>query len=320
MPKVTLDMSTFKALASDTRLDILRALDGKNMSLNEISRITRLNKATLHEHLAKLNEAGLIKRKEREGHKWVYYRLTWKGEGLLHPENTKIVVMFSATFVSLFIAVILLVNFAQPTIAGEAIASGDTIHIYAAEDVGIPLLKKSYNFNYIGSFDATNQTVGDLSAALQSVVQAKNSVGIVYDEEEFNWYTPSDIKIEVDQFILNSGYASRNHEINNSWSKNLDAPPEELAKFFDKDFQDFFKKVYYTPETTDTVGGEYDTNEGLVATLDRGALEYSPAIPEMIATVQDITFLYYAIGCITFFGVAFPVSAWKFLKSRKPIL
>ena len=34
MVKVTLDMNTFKALASDTRLDILRALDGKKMGWN----------------------------------------------------------------------------------------------------------------------------------------------------------------------------------------------------------------------------------------------------------------------------------------------
>ena len=80
MPKITLDMNAFKALASDTRLDILRALDGKKMSLKDISKETKLNKATLHEHLVKLNEAGLVKRKEREGHKWVTYKLTWKGE------------------------------------------------------------------------------------------------------------------------------------------------------------------------------------------------------------------------------------------------
>ena len=67
MSKVTLDINAFKALASDTRLDILRTLDGKKMSLKDISNATNLNKATLHEHLSKLNEAGLIKKKEREG-------------------------------------------------------------------------------------------------------------------------------------------------------------------------------------------------------------------------------------------------------------
>jgi len=106
MSKITLDINAFKALASDTRLDILRTLDGKKMSLKDISNATNLKKATLHEHLSKLNEAGLIKKKEREGHKWVYYKLSWKGESLLHPDNTKIVVLFATTFIALLAGII----------------------------------------------------------------------------------------------------------------------------------------------------------------------------------------------------------------------
>jgi len=120
MTKVTLDMDTFKALASDTRLDILRILDGKNLSLKDISSATQLNKATLHEHLAKLNEAGLVKRKEREGHKWVTYKLTWKGECLLHPENTRIVVMFAVTFIALWAGVVQLLLYAKSAIVSKS--------------------------------------------------------------------------------------------------------------------------------------------------------------------------------------------------------
>lgn len=116
MTKVTLDMDTFKALASDTRLDILKALDGKKMSLKDISAITKLNKATLHEHLVKLNEVGLVKKKEREGHKFVSYKLTWKGESLLHPENTRIVVMFATTFIALAAAIIQMVWYIKGTV------------------------------------------------------------------------------------------------------------------------------------------------------------------------------------------------------------
>lgn len=116
MAKVTLDKETFKALASDTRLDILRTLDGKKLGLNDISKATNLNKATLHEHLSKLNQVGLVKKKEREGHKWVYYKLTWKGEKLLHPENTKIVVLFTITFVALWTGVIQMIWYAKGTV------------------------------------------------------------------------------------------------------------------------------------------------------------------------------------------------------------
>ena len=116
MPKVTLDMNTFKALASDTRLDILRSLDGKKLSLKDISNATNLNKATLHEHLSKLSEVGLVKKKEREGHKWVYYKLTWKGESLLHPENTRIVVLFATTFAALWIGIIQMIWYVKGTV------------------------------------------------------------------------------------------------------------------------------------------------------------------------------------------------------------
>jgi DNA-binding transcriptional ArsR family regulator len=116
MTKITLDRETFKALASDTRLDILKTLDGKNLGLNEIARASNLNKATLHEHLTKLHEAGLIKRNERDGHKWVYYKLTWKGESLLHPENTKIVIMFTTTFIALWVGIIELIWYIKGTV------------------------------------------------------------------------------------------------------------------------------------------------------------------------------------------------------------
>lgn len=111
MVKVSLDLESFKALASETRLDILRTLDGKKMSLNDISKATNLHKMTLHEHLSKLTNAGFIKKIEREGHKWVYYKLSWKGESLLHPDNTRIAVMFSMTFISLLFGIYSFVNY-----------------------------------------------------------------------------------------------------------------------------------------------------------------------------------------------------------------
>lgn len=122
--KITLDRETFKALASDTRLDILKNLDGRPLGLNDIAKLTNLNKATLHEHLAKLNEAGLIKRTEREGHKWVYYKLTWKGESLLHPENTRIVVLFTVTFVALAIAIFNIVAYIKGTLSQPIVEDG----------------------------------------------------------------------------------------------------------------------------------------------------------------------------------------------------
>ena len=106
-----MDIESFKALASETRLDILRVLDGKKMNLSDITKATKLHKMTLHEHLSKLTSAGFIKKIEREGHKWVYYKLSWKGQSLLHPENTRIVVMFSMTFFILIFGIFSFISY-----------------------------------------------------------------------------------------------------------------------------------------------------------------------------------------------------------------
>jgi len=117
MTKITLDLADFKALASDTRLNILKALDGKKSSLKDISSATNLHEMTIHEHISKLVEAGFVNKHEREGHKWVYYDLSWKGSCLLHPENTKVVILFSTTFLSLAGGLLGLVYVAQKIFA-----------------------------------------------------------------------------------------------------------------------------------------------------------------------------------------------------------
>ena len=152
MSKITLDLNSFKALASETRLEILRKLDGRKMTLNDISRSTTLNKATLHEHLAKLNESGLVKRIEREGHKWVYYKLSWKGSSLLHPDNSRIVVMFTTTFAILFLGVVGFISY----IRNNLLQANQKRELILAPDLGDSgKINETYdialrNFNYIG--------------------------------------------------------------------------------------------------------------------------------------------------------------------------
>ena len=141
MTKVTLELKDFKALASESRLDILKVLDGKNMSLQDISTATNLHEVTIHEHLTKLVEAGFVKKQEREGHKWVFYRLSWKGASLLHPENTKVVVLFSSTFFTFCVGLYSFIVFLQNSfklaasqedhgtlLGGEAPSSFDVFH------------------------------------------------------------------------------------------------------------------------------------------------------------------------------------------------
>ena len=185
MPKVTLDMNTFKALASDTRLQILRSLDGKKMNLQDLSRVTKLNKATLHEHLQKLHEAGLVKKNEREGHKWVYYKLSWKGEGLLHPENTRIVVMFTATFIALAAGVIQLIQYVKGYVVAKAVtfAGSDSTLLYPERSV--TYVKSTSNPTVV--IDGVNQTSDKLTQALLKNFDIKGIISNKISSNDIDW-------------------------------------------------------------------------------------------------------------------------------------
>src|SRR2546422_7516495 len=87
--KITLDQASFKALASDVRVGILKRLDVRRETVTDLSNLLSLSKPTLLEHLEKLQSAGLVKRVD-EGRKWIYYELSDKGRKILHPERVAI--------------------------------------------------------------------------------------------------------------------------------------------------------------------------------------------------------------------------------------
>lgn len=99
MSQIVLDAEAFKALSSDTRLQILKALDARRLTVSELGRLLDLNKATVFEHLQQLAKADLVK-KEDEGRKWVYYKLTWKGKNVLHPENVQFMLLLGTSVLS----------------------------------------------------------------------------------------------------------------------------------------------------------------------------------------------------------------------------
>src|SRR6266508_4560687 len=96
--KITLDQESFKALASDVRVGILKRLDVRPEAVTDLSNLIALSKPTLLEHLEKLQNAGLVKRVD-EGRKWIYYELTDKGRKILHPERVAITLALSAAVV-----------------------------------------------------------------------------------------------------------------------------------------------------------------------------------------------------------------------------
>lgn len=95
MRRLVLDLAAFKALASDRRLDMLKHLDERPMTVSELARVTGLAKASVHEHLGILVDADIVTRDETTKRKWVYYRLTWKGQSIVHPERRQVAIFLA---------------------------------------------------------------------------------------------------------------------------------------------------------------------------------------------------------------------------------
>jgi DNA-binding transcriptional ArsR family regulator len=105
--RVELDKKSILALASDTRLEILKSLQPMRRTISQLSEAVNVDKSAVHRHLKKMEEGGLVKRYEEHG--FVYYGLSWKARDLLTPnENTKIVILLSATWLLLLAALLFL--------------------------------------------------------------------------------------------------------------------------------------------------------------------------------------------------------------------
>lgn len=105
-----IDRKTLKALAADTRLDILKSLGKRRKTPSELSKELNLATSTVVEHLNKLEEADLIKREET-GHKWIYYNLTEKGSSLVKPKiPMNFVIVLSVCIIVFFAGLIYYYN------------------------------------------------------------------------------------------------------------------------------------------------------------------------------------------------------------------
>lgn len=117
--RVELDKKSLFALASDTRVDILRSLQPMRRTVSQLAESLDIDKAGVHRHLKKLEEGGLVKRYEDHG--FVYYGLSWKARDLMSPnENTRIVVLLSVSTLLILAAVVFSLAGLAGTIAPQA--------------------------------------------------------------------------------------------------------------------------------------------------------------------------------------------------------
>ncbi|MBD3388652.1 MAG: metalloregulator ArsR/SmtB family transcription factor [Candidatus Altiarchaeales archaeon] len=98
--KITLDRETFKVLAADTRIEILKKLSLHKLTLSDIAEQMGMRPSTIKEHLDRLVEAGLIEAEDR-GTKWKYYHLTPKGKGIVSPNETKVWILLGTSLLAL---------------------------------------------------------------------------------------------------------------------------------------------------------------------------------------------------------------------------
>lgn len=120
--KITLDQESFKALASDVRVGILKRLDVRRETVTDLSNLLDLSKPTLLEHLEKLQSAALVKRVD-EGRKWIYYELSDKGRKILHPERVAITLALGAAVVLAAIGMFYLLFSVTPLAPGLPLAN-----------------------------------------------------------------------------------------------------------------------------------------------------------------------------------------------------
>ncbi|MEM2934898.1 MAG: metalloregulator ArsR/SmtB family transcription factor [Candidatus Thermoplasmatota archaeon] len=105
MEKVVLEKDSFMALASDTRINLLKKLDERKMTVSELAREMNISKPAVLKHLSKLCDAGLVKKIEGD-RKWIYYSLTQKGKNILYPDRVKIILLLSSSIAFLVAGIV----------------------------------------------------------------------------------------------------------------------------------------------------------------------------------------------------------------------
>ncbi len=94
---IAISSNEFKALASETRTEMIKLLRERNHTLTELSKKLDMAAPTIKQHLGILQQAGLIEGLD-EGRKWKYYTLTRKGKNIFAteaPANVLIVLAIS---------------------------------------------------------------------------------------------------------------------------------------------------------------------------------------------------------------------------------
>jgi len=82
-PQANEQIETHRILSSPTRMEILNELSTNEKIPTDLSSRLKKSKATIIEHLERMQEAGFVEKVQTPGKKFVYYRITSKGKTAL---------------------------------------------------------------------------------------------------------------------------------------------------------------------------------------------------------------------------------------------
>jgi len=148
--KVEIDKQALFALASDSRIEILKALGPQRRTVTQLADSLGIDKAAVHRHLKKLEEGDFVVRYEDHG--FVYYGLSWKARDIITPgENTKIVIVFASGWLMVAGAVIAIWAALTRTAsrAGEVMQGNTTAN--GGQDLIMPITETSWEWIILGS-------------------------------------------------------------------------------------------------------------------------------------------------------------------------
>lgn len=154
MDKIALDKRIIGALASETRIDILKKIDSGSMTLSKLTAESNISKSTVHEHLTILIESGLVKKVNRDN-KWVYYELTDKSTEILHPHKmTRIIVLLSSAILCFVVGIVKIYQVVRSVFPEEGltdVADVADVALYELEHLitGLVLFSLGFLFLYL---------------------------------------------------------------------------------------------------------------------------------------------------------------------------
>ncbi|MEK6860629.1 MAG: winged helix-turn-helix domain-containing protein, partial [Nanoarchaeota archaeon] len=133
-PVTIVDRDVLKVLSVDTRMDILKELSQGSRTPSDLSKKFGKSSSTIVEHLETLVKAGLVKKIEQPGRKWIYYTLTERGEGIVSSKSGRLVIILGTSLLSIAAGFFSLSKYTNQYSVNQISKAADAVAQKAAEE------------------------------------------------------------------------------------------------------------------------------------------------------------------------------------------